>query len=419
MNRTRIWAMGAVSLAILLAPPTGVLAVFPGENGKIAFVSGKGDPAGDDTQADVYILDGPGGIVVPLDSRPGQHRHPSWSPDLKKVAYALFDTANNEKVWVHDLATNTAQRVGPNASNVRDDRPSWSPDGKKIAYESEVTDGSGQMDILITDISVSITGPTINLTNSPGFIDGKPVWSPDGKTIYYSRRALASADDDILSEASDNSQAIPSFVVNSAAAEYQAALSPDGTKLCYTRGPFGSTDADVYVTNVNGSGTPFDLSDTTVGGYNCGWSPDGTKIAYVVGVFTSGALVYEPSDDSGSATLLTFDTPGHFDGNPDWAPVHPAMCKGTPATIVGTDHGDTIFGTSHRDVIATFMGNDTIKPSAGNDLVCGGKGNDAISGGKGNDVLDGGPGNDRLDGGFGVDKCIGGPGTDHKTSCEN
>ena len=42
--------------------------------------------------------------------RPGQHRHPAWSPDLKRVAYALWDGTNNEKVWVHDLATSDVDR---------------------------------------------------------------------------------------------------------------------------------------------------------------------------------------------------------------------------------------------------------------------------------------------------------------------
>ena len=91
-------------------------------------------------------------------------------------------------------------------------------------------------------------------------------------------------------EASDNSQTVPSFVVFSSAAEYQPALSPDGKELCFTRGPFGSANADVYKVASDGSGPQTDISDSALGAYNCAWSPDGGQIAFVEGVFTSGAL---------------------------------------------------------------------------------------------------------------------------------
>jgi Ca2+-binding RTX toxin-like protein len=400
-----------------LAVSPAARASFPGENGRIAFVSGVGGPAGNDSGADVYILNGPNGSVAALDTRAGQHRHPAWSPDLRRVAYALWDGADNEKVWVHDVATGGFDRLGPHSSLVRDDRPSWSPDARRIAYESEVTDGSGQMDILVKDVSSSVTGGSVlNLTDSPQFIEGKPVWSPDGRWIYFSRRGLASNDDDILRLRSDGS-GIPQFIINSATAEYQAALSPDGRRMCYTRGAFGSVDADVYVKDLDDIGAGFDLSDSDQGAYNCAWSPDGRFVAYVRGIFTNGALVHERADDLGSPQPLTTDTAAHFDGNPDWAPRYPAFCRGTPITIAGTRGQDTINGTSNRDVINAFGGNDVVRGRGGNDLVCGGGGNDRLEGGSGRDVLLGQDGRDRLVGGSGKDTCIGGPGSDTLVSC--
>jgi Tol biopolymer transport system component len=81
------WAIGAIFIAVSLVAPAAALAVFPGENGKIAFVSGRN---GGDAQADVYLLEAAGDLTpTPLTSAAGQHRHPAWSPDLSQVAYAL------------------------------------------------------------------------------------------------------------------------------------------------------------------------------------------------------------------------------------------------------------------------------------------------------------------------------------------
>jgi Tol biopolymer transport system component len=424
MSRGPKCAVGAISIAFLLSLPAAAPAVFPGENGKIAFVSGMGAAANDDSSSDVYILDGPGDITpTQVTFAAGQHRHPAWSPDLKTLAYARWVNCDpmtrqctDEKIFLDDLSDPgpVNERIGPHASNVKDDRPAWNPKGNKIAYESEVTDNPGgpplQMDILITNIK---TGATINLTSTPSITEGKPVWSADGKTIFYSR------DNDIVSEPSDNSSNSPSLVTNSAVEEYQPALSPDQTAMCFTRGPFGSPNADVFtITPVALGGTQTDLSDSTVGAYNCAWSPESDKIAFVEGVFTNGALKMKNSDDTGVSTLVTTDTAQHFDGNPDWAPKRPAFCEGKPATIAGTDQKDDLEGTNERDVIQGHGARDSIEGRRGKDRECGRGGRDRLEGGKDNDKLFGGGDDDLLIGGKGIDACDGGGGDDTKIGCE-
>ena len=409
MNRGMKWAAGAVAAAALLSLPAMAMAVFPGTNGKIAFVSGRGGAPNDDSGADVYILEGPEGNVDPVTTAAGQHRHPSWSPDGKQIAYALFDGTNDRDIWIHDVGSTSRSRLTVSLL-VQEDRPTWSPDGRYVAYESEVTDGSNQQDILITNVK---TKDTTNLTNTATAVEGRPVWSPDGETIYYSRRAnMAATDEDILKEPSDNSSAVPSFVLSSATAEYQPALSPDGSEMCFTRGPFGSNAADVYKVASSGLGPQTDISDNgLVGDYNCTWSPDGRKIAFVQGVFAAGALVYKNSDDTGGVGLLTSDTSQHFDGNPDWARV-PGTCKQQRATIAGTDGDDELAGTRRKDVIVAFDNDDTVRAKRAGDVACGGDGNDKLIGGRGRDILLGGRGRDFLIGGRGKDKCIGGRGRD-------
>jgi Tol biopolymer transport system component len=311
---------GIVAVAGL---PAVAQAVVAGPNGEVAFVSGRN---GGDASSDVYILDEPNATPEPLTTAAGQHRHPAWSPDRSKIVYALWNGADQD-LWIHDINTNSRVRLTLSA-NIDEDRPSWSPDGTKIAYETELSDGSGQEDILIAPAEALGGDDALNLTSSPAVIENRPVWSPDGSTIYYSYLSTAAGEDaDIYREPSDNSDLLvgpENVVLDTTNNEFQPALSPDGARMCFTRGATGAfvtnDTADVYTVNSSGAGAITNLSDNAMtGDYNCTWSPDGTKVAYVRGIFNTGALMYKNSDDTGPAELLADDSAGNFDGNPDWA----------------------------------------------------------------------------------------------------
>jgi Ca2+-binding RTX toxin-like protein len=210
-------------------------------------------------------------------------------------------------------------------------------------------------------------------------------------------------------------------VVNTATNEYQPALSPDGKQMCFTRGgALGSSNTDVYKVRLNDTSNAIPIFADEPGGvgdYNCAWSPDGKRILFVHRIFNAGELDSRRSGGSGPVNHLTTEDNQHFDGNPDQAPKHPAICGGTPALIAGTDRKDHLKGTRQRDVIISHRGDDSIRARGGNDLACGAAGDDKIIGGGGEDDLIGGAGNDRLVGGRGPDQCHGGPGKDVTIRC--
>lgn len=80
-----------------------------------------------------------------------------------------------------------------------------------------------------------------------------------------------------------------------------------------------------------------------------------------------------------------------------------ARCRGSVATIVGTNGSDVLRGTAGDDVIVARGGRDTIRGRGGDDVICGGKGADLIRGGPGDDVIWSGPGRDDVRGGPGRD----------------
>jgi Bacterial Ig domain/WD40-like Beta Propeller Repeat len=159
------------------------------------------------------------------------------------------------------------------------------------------------------------------------------VWTQDSNTIYYSLDVAPGApvDDDIYKKAADNSgNATP--VVTGTTDDYQPAISPDGQSLCFTRGTFGTTQATVQRSTIQGTDV-IEIANSMQGDYNCAWSPDGTKIAYVQGIFGLGDLMVMNSDGTGFPTALVPNVAGRFDGNPDWTRNPSPACQDLTVTV--------------------------------------------------------------------------------------
>ncbi len=328
-----------VALVVLGASAVPAAAVQPGPNGKIVFASGRSDGISapfTDATAQLWIVGKPGGTPTRVTLNAAiQHRHPSWSPDRTKIAYAAGPPADYD-IYVLDLtkpASGTNPRDITQNPGISDDRPSWSPDGTKIAYASGLA--------TIRNIYVqNANGPQITpITNTAANMNAdKPSWSPDSKTLYYSQDVdpLATVSNDIYRAPADGSQTAGTPVITGATDDYQPAVSPDGQDLCFTRGPFGTTSATVQRSAITG-GIVTPIANTGTGDYNCVWSPDRTKIAYVSGTFGNGALVMKNSDGTGVASPVVNDVPMRFDGNPDWAPNPSPTCQdGAVSTPFGT-----------------------------------------------------------------------------------
>jgi Tol biopolymer transport system component len=171
------------------------------------------------------------------------------------------------------------------------------------------SDGSGLVQLTTTEGTGQSTSPD---------------WTPDGRTIVFTRSSSTDATHDIWLMNADGSNQrnltqTPGFN------EQQPDVSPDGRQIVwFTDSHPSSTGArqnDLYVMNIDGTNrVRLTTTDESDGGPD--WSPDGTKIAWNRREAVTGANndVWVMNADGTGAVNLTPDAPTAVEQSPAWSP---------------------------------------------------------------------------------------------------
>jgi serine/threonine protein kinase len=109
--------------------------------------------------------------------------HPSWSPDASKIvvsdkaaAIHTVHSVPNSSLWVINVADGKKQRLETKGDAIM---PNWSPNGDRIAFWF-VADGK-----LPEIATVPASGGEPVVIASDAASNWNPVWSPDGKYLYF------------------------------------------------------------------------------------------------------------------------------------------------------------------------------------------------------------------------------------------
>ena len=207
------------------SPANDSMAAFSPDGKLIAFRSER-------SQSGIYVMEETGENARRV-SEIGYH--PSWSPDGKQIVVsdkssdvATSHTIPNSSLWIIDIAAGEKKQLDTKGDAVQ---PSWSPNGKRIAYWFIKEGNPGE----IATIPASGGEPVAVTQNAA--MDWNPVWSPDGKYIYFGSDRSGNmniwrvAIDEETGAVADEPEAIttPSMYIR------HLAFSRDGKILAYIR----------------------------------------------------------------------------------------------------------------------------------------------------------------------------------------
>jgi Tol biopolymer transport system component len=215
------WVAACTTFVVMVAGAPAARASFPGDDGRIAFVS---------------------------------YRSGAWN---------IF-TVNPDGSDVRQLTFETDRAA---------EQPAWSPDGQHIVYQVVRNPSSSQLYVMDRD-----GANQHRLARDPFFLDFNPSYSPDGATVVFDRCIPFGDACAIAWTPSGGGQVTNLTESTTGEIDSSPVYSPDGSKIAFTGGGRGGVSGAVYVMNPDGTGVAR-LTPPRLGAIGPDWSPDSTRLS--------------------------------------------------------------------------------------------------------------------------------------------
>jgi serine/threonine-protein kinase len=167
----------------------------------------------------VWLEEGGRDVAVPIE--PPTAANPAVSPDGASIAYE-----GDRQIWIHDIARGTDRQFTFGAA---DAHPIWSPDGRYLYFVSEAGDGRTGVMRRVVDGS-SEPEAVLEIAD----IQALTSMSPDGRWLVY--QELGAGRDIMLLDLEAEAGTPPVPYMRTDAQEIEGTVSPDGRYLAYLAG---------------------------------------------------------------------------------------------------------------------------------------------------------------------------------------
>jgi eukaryotic-like serine/threonine-protein kinase len=193
----------------------------------------------------------------------------SWMPDNRHVVVAYTPIGSRSQLALADTVSGRLHIFSTATTNHV--APSVSPDGNKIVFLESITD----RDVVSINIDTGAVTPLISSSRS----EDMPSSATRSDALVYVTDRNGSPEIWLHRAGQPDRPVVTSrdFPPNSTQWLMGPILSPDGTRVAYSRIGPGGKDHGIWVSSTSG-GTPIQVVSGNV--YTGSWSPDGTWITY-------------------------------------------------------------------------------------------------------------------------------------------
>jgi Tol biopolymer transport system component len=206
----------------------------------------------------------------------GDAVQPSWSPHGQRIAYWAYPKGNPQRdIWT--MPAGGGPPVAVTADAAVDWNPVWSPDGRWLYFGSDRGGSMNLWRVEVDEASGKVLGPPEPLTAGGAGFRGPMSLSADGRRFAYTERTDTSNIERIrLDREREAAVGPPEPVTRGTLQVMYMDLSPDGEWLAFNS---SGKQEDLYLIRTDGSARR-QLTDDPAKDRGPRWSPDGRRIAF-------------------------------------------------------------------------------------------------------------------------------------------
>jgi TolB protein len=244
-------------------------------------------------------------------------------------ASATFPGQTNGRIAFDSYISGQIYAVNPDGSALRQLThfgpnsfaawPNWSPHGARLLFSVGGPDGGARIWIMNPDGTHQ--HPLIN--DAEGFRDFTPKFTPDAKQIVFSR---CQPDDGVCAIwkvriSNSHKQPLTPYVVGrQETIDFNPSVSPDGSRIAFTRFGANGIASQIYIMGADGS-HPHAISAPRFEAFGPDWSPNGQRITFSSNSQHVGSSIFTMRPNGSDVRRLTPDRYPHNDAGSVYSPL--------------------------------------------------------------------------------------------------